>query len=114
MFKEILNHPNYIITDSGEVYRKGSDKNLLPDCSNGYARVNIDGKKINIGRLVLETFKPVNRNDLNVFYINGDKLDNHLENLVWLDHSDVQVFSKYTVDYRKGLINYLEGEARLF
>lgn len=103
---EILNHPNYCISDDGVVYRKERSGlfKLSPDLSNGYARVSLDGKKINIGRLVLEAFDPSLDSSLNVFYIDGDRTNNHLDNLVWLNSSEVQLYSRYTIEYRKQML----------
>ena len=103
MLMEILNHPKYCISDDGVVYRKERSGlfKLSPDLSNGYARVDLDGKKENIGRLVLEAFDPTIDSSLKVFYIDGDRTNNRLDNLVWLNSSEVQLYSRYTIEYRK-------------
>ena len=103
MIVEILKHPRYCVSDDGVVYRKERSGlfKLSPDLSNGYARVCLDGKKENIGRLVLEAFDPSFDSSLKVFYIDGNKTNNRLDNLVWLNSSEVQLYSSYTIEYRK-------------
>ncbi len=108
MFKQIERHPKYIVSDTGAVYRKlpGNGMTYLyPDYSNGYARVDLDGVKESIGRLVLETFNPPRDLSQRVFYIDGDTRNNNLDNLVWLTPSEVQLYSQYTVEYRREKLN---------
>ena len=107
MLMEILKHPRYCISDDGVVYRKERSGlfKLSPDLSNGYARVDLDGKKENIGRLVLEAFDPTLDSSLKVFYIDGDQTNNRLDNLVWLNSSEVQLYSRYTIEYRKQMLS---------
>lgn len=102
MMGVVRNHPNYSVSDEGVVYRKERSGyfKLKPDYSNGYARVDLDGKKEYIGRLVLETFDPPIDISYRVFYIDGDKTNNCLSNLIWLSPSDVQLYSTYTLEYR--------------
>lgn len=99
----IEGHPNYSVSDDGVVYRKERSGyfRLKPDWSNGYARVKLDGRKEYVGKLVLETFDPPRDLSQKVFYINGDKTDNSLQNLVWLTPSQIQLYSQYTIEYRK-------------
>lgn len=105
MFKQIERHPNYSIDIFGNVYRHVFGRLLLkplqPDYSNGYARVDLDGVKESIGRLVLETFDPPRDLSQRVFYIDGDTRNNNLDNLVWLTPSEIQLYSQYTVEYRR-------------
>lgn len=104
--KRIERHPNYIVGSNGYVYRM--DKNgfheLANDYSNGYARVDLDGIKENVARLVLEAFKPTtNPEKCKVSYIDGDTTNCDLSNLVWLTQSEVMLYSRYTPEYRKQL-----------
>lgn len=104
MRKVIQKHPNYCVTEDGVVYRimcEGAYLRLIPDLSTGYARVELDGKKEYISRLVLETFDPTDDETLKAFYIDGNPMNCHLSNLVWLTPSEIQRYSAYTVEYRK-------------
>lgn len=103
MRKIIEKHPNYAVSDSGVVYRilrTGVYSPLIPDLSNGYQRVDIDGIKESIGRLVLEAFRPEHDESLRVFYIDGNTSNCDISNLVWLTPSEVQLYSRYTIEYR--------------
>lgn len=107
MYGEIRRHPKYVVSDHGVVYRvlcQGCYSMLIPDFSNGYARVDLDGVKEYVARLVLETFRPTNDPTLKVFYIDGNKTNNKLDNLCWLSPSDIQRFSAYTVEYRTKIL----------
>ena len=104
MKKRIARHPMYAVSDGGVVYRiicQGCYSMLMPDFSNGHPRVDLDGKKESIARLVLEAFDPTDNPYLKAFHIDGDKANNRLDNLVWLTTSEVQRYSTYTVERRK-------------
>lgn len=105
MLVDIGGHPNYAISKDGVVYRKERSGffKLKPDYSNGYARVDIDGRKEYIGKIVLETFGPPREPSQRLFYIDGDKKNNALENLVWLTPSEIALYSTYTLEYRLSL-----------
>ena len=106
MIKEIVGHPDYYITDYGEVFKKdeyGVHKATV-NMSNGHARVSIDGSNYYVGKLVLENFRPCGRSDCKVFHIDNDYSNNELNNLVWLTPSEVQLYSTYTTEYRKQIL----------
>ena len=107
MLWEIRRHPNYWVSDEGVVYRKERSGyfKLKPDYSNGYARVDIDGIKEYVGKLVLETFSPTEDIRMRVFYVDGDKTNNNLQNLVWLTPSQIKIFSTFTIEYRREILN---------
>ena len=106
MLGEIKRHPNYIASDDGTIYRKEGPNifKLKQDWSNGYARVKLDGRHEYVGKLILETFDPPESSYYKVFYIDGDKTNNTLDNLAWLTPSDIQLYSAYTVEYRKEVL----------
>lgn len=109
---QILKHPRYYVNENGEVFRlhSGSWNQLKPDISNDYPRVDLDGVKEYVARLVLEAFDPQPEPCMRVFYIDGDHLNTKLSNLVWLTPSEIQLFSQYTVEYREYLLyNRLKG-----
>ena len=69
--------------------------------SRGYACVGINGRTINVHRLVLETFKPIpDYKSLVVNHIDGDKTNNNLNNLEWCTQKynifHACVFGKFT------------------
>lgn len=84
--------PNYYFaTEKGEIISSYQNKDLSQSLDrDGYSRPSFrtkDGKSIRVHRhrLILATFNPVEGwEQLEVNHINGDKLDNRLENLEWV------------------------------
>ena len=109
VFKEIEKHPKYVVDRFGNVYRKHGMSDLIlfplkPDTSNGYMRVDLDGKKEYIARLILDAFRVNPGYGYRVFYIDGDSMNCMIENLVWLTPSEIQRYSAYTIERRKELL----------
>ena len=107
MTREIEGHPDYAITDSGEVISsKGKNlRVLMPDYTNGYARVTIDNEKRYIADLVAEYFlREPKDSTYKIFYIDGNKENCNADNLAWLSPAEVQRFSQYTVEYRRQVL----------
>ena len=107
MEKQVHGHPEYWVTDKGDVISTKWDKRrvLKQDTSTGYPRVNIDGRKLYVANIVAEHFlkKPFNPN-YKIFYIDGDTENCELENLAYLSASDIQRFKNYTVEYRREVL----------
>ena len=103
MILTIQDHPDYEITEYGEVIscKNKGYRVLLPDCSNGYPRVTLDGEKRYLADIVAEYFlKPKPDPKYKLFYIDGNKLNCRANNLVWLSESDIKRYSQYTPEYR--------------
>lgn len=83
---------NYHVSNQGRVKSITTDKILRPRKCRGYDRVTIykNGRKHDkfIHRLVGETFlnNPTNRNEIN--HIDGNKNNNHVDNLEWCTRSE--------------------------
>ena len=81
---------NYQITRNGSLYNIKTKKWLKGQVSkNGYRTYHIslngERKRLYAHRMVLMTFDPLhNMEDYEVNHINGDKLNNNLENLEWV------------------------------
>lgn len=106
MDKIIKGHHDYSITEQGEVisFKGRQPRMLIPDTSTAYPRVNLDGRKYYIANLVAEHFLKKPNPDYRIFYIDGDTENCQVDNLVYLTSSDIQRFSKYTVEYRKQVL----------
>tara|TARA_R110000822_G_scaffold289292_1_gene410588 strand:- start:1 stop:513 length:513 start_codon:yes stop_codon:yes gene_type:complete len=90
--KQIIDYPNYSITEDGKVFSNNTKAFLIPFNNNGYLRVGLskDNKhrKFLVHRLVAEAFllkiddkKIVNHKD-------GNKTNNHVSNLEWCTYSE--------------------------
>lgn len=89
--KIIPQYPNYQITPDGRVFSLISNEEMTASVgSNGYKSVTLrhDGKTYRclVHRLVMGAY--VGASDLQVNHINGDKLDNRLENLEYVTPSE--------------------------
>jgi hypothetical protein len=96
IWKEIENYPNYFISNDGQlkkIYKNGVE--LIKSSyvhRNKYKRVNMsnkDGVKyFSLHRLVALAFieNPLNKEDVN--HIDGDKLNNNVNNLEWVTRKE--------------------------
>lgn len=81
---KIANHELYTLYENGEVYSGKSDKLIKPRTNpNGYLFVTLDGKQLSIHRLVALHFLPNPYGYPQVNHIDGDKTNNHINNLEW-------------------------------
>lgn len=92
-WKPIKDYPHLLISRTGRVWTTTYDRELHPALTNrGYLRVNLSKdktvKRVHIHRLVAEAFIPNPDNLPTVDHIDGDKLNNRVENLQWLSYKD--------------------------
>ena len=92
-WKPIKDYPHLLISRTGRVWSTTYDKELRPHLTNrGYLRVNLSKdktvKRVSVHRLVAEAFIPNPGNLPAVDHIDGDKLNNRVENLQWITQSD--------------------------
>jgi hypothetical protein len=79
----------YHISDHGRIksFKWGKEKNLKPHLSNGYLRIGIctKGKRklVKVHRLVAKAFIENTENKLEINHKDGNKLNNHIDNLEW-------------------------------
>lgn len=83
MWKEIQGHCNYSVSDEGFVRNNKTGKILKPSkTSNGYLKVSLDRKSLNIHRLVANAFIE-NDGKTQVNHKDGNKKNNNVSNLEW-------------------------------
>lgn len=74
-----INRLDIIVYEDGRVIK---NNNLLKfHITNGYLRTRIENKNYYLHRLLAEAFLSTFNNKLSINHINGNKLDNRLENL---------------------------------
>lgn len=101
-FRDLKGFDNYQISNLGRIYSKKRKVCLkIRRLGNsGYYQVRLfkDGRYIykNLHRLIAETFIPNPNNYKTVNHINGNKLDNRISNLEWMDESDQQYHALMT------------------
>lgn len=119
----ISDYPDYKVSNLGRVYSNLSGKILKAGMNNkGYKIVILSRNNTRttktVHKLVLSAFEPNNNNDL-VNHIDGDKLNNKLDNLEWcsysgnLQHAWDTGLRKYVGDEIKIYIK-TTGETKIF
>ena len=90
----IQGYENYIIYDDGDIYSRNVNRYLSPNRTNkaGYNIVDLykNGKynKFKVHRLVALHYIPNPDNKPCVDHIDGNKLNNNVENLRWVTHQE--------------------------
>lgn len=91
--KPINGFPNYLISNTGQVFSKNTNSFLQPQLSNrGYLQVGLfnNGKRQvkSIHRLVAEAFLPNPLQLEEINHIDENKTNNMVDNLEWINHID--------------------------
>ena len=87
MGAKMLTLEDYEITRDGQVINKHTNHVLKPQPNaKGYLRVSISKKLVFVHRLVAEKYIPNPNNLPQVNHKDGNKLNNNVENLEWVDN----------------------------
>lgn len=118
IWKPVTGIPNlqdwYYVSNYGRVYSRFTGLLIKPIILNsGYLSVmlynkNNTGVRLLVHRLVITTFNPIaNPEDFHVNHIDGNKINNHIDNLEWVTRSENTLHA-----YQTGLMR--AGEANNF
>lgn len=91
-WKPIKDYPHLFISRTGKVWTTTYNRYLRPHLTNrGYLRVSLSKdktvKRASVHRLVAEAFIPNPENLTDVDHIDGNKLNNNVENLQWINRA---------------------------
>lgn len=100
--EEDFNSKNYFVSNLGRF--KNSFGTIMENYKvndNGYIRININAKTYFLHRLIAKTFllNPFNKEQVN--HIDGDKLNNNIDNLEWVTNQENQIHK-----FKNGLGNH--------
>ena len=91
LYKPIPDYEDYYVSNTGNIYstKYGKWKRLKTHLNeNGYRRVTLrqNGRTVvrRCARLTALAFIPTELNDCNVFHIDGNKINDHSNNLRWV------------------------------
>lgn len=116
----------YKISNKGEIKSLISNTILKPCIVNGYERVNLykksEIKQFKVHRLVAIAFIPNPENKPCIDHINGDRVDNRVENLRWVTHKEnannlitkARTYHKSVICIETDIIYYSANEAQKF
>lgn len=89
MKKDIIDFPNYEVSDEGKVYRKRDGYEITPRYNKKkYLTIDLShngkSKRITLHRLVAKAFIPCETTLQQVNHKDGNKENNHVSNLEWV------------------------------
>lgn len=92
-WKQIKDYPHLLISSKGRVWTLTYNRELKTHLTNrGYKRVNLSKdkavKRVHVHRLVAEAFIPNPNGYDTVDHIDGNKLNNCVDNLQWISRAD--------------------------
>ena len=103
LWKQIPEHPDYYVSTTGYVCtekeyssKQNTLKTYLRQSDNGlqHLQVKLDEQQCYVHRLVAKAFIPNPLNKSDVHHIDGNSLNNHVSNLIWVTRAEHRLFHK--------------------
>lgn len=94
-YRVIKDHPNYEVSNLGEIRRIETKEEVYQSISGGYLRVSLDGEKLYVHRLVAEAFVPNPNHKPFATHKDGDPMYNSSRNLVWTTARESQKIAAF-------------------
>ena len=95
IWEQVKEFPKYLVSNLGRVYsfyHKKVLKSTVTGADKSYLEVKLTADKvahhIKVHRLVAKAFLPNPDNKPQVHHIDGDSLNNHADNLMWVTHEE--------------------------
>lgn len=99
-FEPVKNHPRYLIHRDGRIYSFRTKQFLKPILKNGYHHLSLNTIPCIVHRLVAIQYLPNPDNKEFVNHKDGNKINNHVDNLEW---SSISENTQHAID--TGLLN---------
>lgn len=111
-FEPIKDHPKYMIHRDSRIYSKKTKRFMKFQVVNGYYTLILDKPRLSVHRLIAIQFLPNPENKNMVNHKDGNKLNNHVDNLEWATDSENQIHAALNNSSRVRCVNQysLTGE----
>ena len=88
-YKQVKNHESYIVSNLGNVINLETGRMLKQRFDrDGYKRLNLKGKIVNVHRITANVFIPNPQNKPCVVHIDGNRANNNVSNLRWATYTE--------------------------
>lgn len=95
-FEPIKDFPDYLIHKDSRIYSTKMNQFLSFNVRNGYHTVFLDDSRLHVQQLMAKQFLPNPDNRIQVNHKDGNKFNNHIDNLEWATNGENQIHAYET------------------